>query len=436
MRYSFLTFLSLTFFLQCGFSQFWESKNSRFSNDSIAVWNISLVNENVIWASAFNVYEGSVGFNYEFTVSSDGGESFEKNEFFGIPDSLHLSYLHAVSADSAWIAMWGDTIGGNSIFSTSDGGYSWTAQSTANFYGTSAFVNIVYFFDSNNGICLGDPNNGYFEHYTTNDGGLNWTRVPVENLPEPLEDENGYNRGKSFDVTDGVVFYGTSKGRLLKSYDMGHSWIALDTDLDKISKLAFKDSLVGIVVGEGIQSKITFNGGQSWYDMAFNTEYYGGQIEFAHGTPGFWCTIWQGGEISGSGYSFNNGSSWTRMDSVFYTDIQFLHDEIGWAGGIANTFGEGGLFKWIGSLNNEIDYLRYPNLRIFPNPNSDFVMIENAEGLNFRLFDTQGTGILKQKIISNLQRISLDGIRAGVYIIEIVNIDNSFFEKCKFVKLK
>ncbi|MBN2681162.1 MAG: T9SS type A sorting domain-containing protein [Bacteroidales bacterium] len=416
-------------------AQFWETKNAGFANDSMAVWNICIVDENTVWASGFNIYEGSQTYSHQFTKSTNGGESFEPNEFSGLPDSLHISYLHAATADSAWLAMWGDSIAGSSIFFTSNGGASWHAQSTADFSGANAFANIVYFFDSKNGVCMGDPNNGYFEHYTTTDGGQNWVRVNSVDLPVPLSGEAGYNRGKSFDVVDGIIYYGTNKGRILKSSDMGYTWTAYDTDLDIITKIAFKDSLTGIIVGEGIQSLITFTGGISWYYMAFNTEYYGGQIEYAHGNDGFWATIWQGAGISGSAYSLNNGSSWTRMDSVFYTDIQFVNTDIGWAGGISGISGNGGMFKWIGVVENDVTINKIQSANIFPNPCTTNICISNAVNCQLKIYSNLGNIVFSERILEDFQNFELNSLEAGLYFVEIVNLRQKIITKHKLLKM-
>src|SRR5690606_35089027 len=83
------------------------------------------------------------------------------------------------------------------------------------------------FFDINNGITQGDPASGYFEIYTTTDGGTNWTRVPNANIPTPLSGEYGYNN--MFETVGDIIWFATNKGRLYKSTDKGLNWTVSQT---------------------------------------------------------------------------------------------------------------------------------------------------------------------------------------------------------------
>ena len=85
--------------------------------------------------------------------------------------------IHAFDYDTAWLVAYprsGNNIGG--IFKTSDGGVSWTRQDSAGYDSSSSFANVVYFWDQNIGFAQGDPINGEFELYVTNDGQIRWWR--------------------------------------------------------------------------------------------------------------------------------------------------------------------------------------------------------------------------------------------------------------------
>jgi len=413
------TFLILLFFCISNliYSQQWIKQDAHFSSDSIAVWNISIVNENVAWAAGYNIFNGSNSVCREFTRTTNGGETWIQGQFLNLPDSAIISYLFALNADTAWIACWNDTTGGKAIFRTNDGGLTWNAQPSAEFSSSGSFPNIVHFFDTENGICMGDPVDGYFEHYTTSDGGQTWSRVPSENLPDPLTGENGYNKGRSFDVAGNVVYYGTSKGRILKSVDFGNSWTVCGPEyLDKAYSVAFKDSAAGIAVDNEVQTYLTFNGGESWYDHMFNTEYWGGQLEYAHGDPGYLMTVWQGVN-QGTAYSLNNGTSWTRIDYLFYTDIQFLDTQTGWAGGKCDSLGTGGLFKWDGQGLGINDFQVDNELLIFPNPASFEVKIKTNEPAMINIIDLMGTSLYKDSVEAGITKINISNYQSGLYII-------------------
>lgn len=417
-----------------GIGQQWIKKNAGFSNDSIAVWNISMVSEDTVWAAAYNIYQGSQSVDLEFSRTSDGGNSWETGYFNGIPDSVHLSYLHAYNDQIAWLALWGDSTKGQAIYKTVDGGSNWVVQSSASFTDSMSFANVVYFFDAQNGICMGDPANGYFEHYTTSDGGINWNRVPSENLPESLTDETGYNRGMSFDVVHGIVYYGTSKGRVLKSSDFGYTWTVQEPEyMNKVLYVSFKDSLSGIIVGEGIQTQLTYDGGLNWYLPVFNTDYYGGQIEYAHADSGYYVAAWRGSGSQGSAYSTNDATSWTRIDSIPYTDIQFIDVHRGWAGGVSEPNGEGGMYKWRGDILSIDIFKRTIDIRYFPNPCDDFIIIDSNWTGEIQIIDYSGRTIACYYKENQHTSINVSTLESGMYLLMFLS-DNGVFQS-KIIKL-
>jgi photosystem II stability/assembly factor-like uncharacterized protein len=105
--------------------------------------------------------------------TTNGGTNWTVSTITGATGSTGSS-ISALDANTAWIA----TTGG--IFKTTDGGLTWVQQLTA------LPSNAIHFFDSNNGVCVADPNAGYWAIYTTTNGGTNWTRVPSANIPSPL----------------------------------------------------------------------------------------------------------------------------------------------------------------------------------------------------------------------------------------------------------
>ncbi|MCK7482834.1 MAG: hypothetical protein M0C28_41225 [Candidatus Moduliflexus flocculans] len=86
--------------------------------------------------------------------------------------------IAALNKDTAWITL--DDIASTAkggIFKTINGGTDWVKQATA-FPGSGGHPTKIYFFDASNGLCIGQPRNGYWEIYTTADGGTKWIRVP------------------------------------------------------------------------------------------------------------------------------------------------------------------------------------------------------------------------------------------------------------------
>ena len=161
----------------------WEEQASGFWEASRGINYIDAVDENIVWAAG---YDGSGASQpvQEFTKTINGGTLWEADAMFGAPTDGELAMICAVDADYAWVPLHSGNPQG--IWATTDGGDTWTQQTTALYSGTGAFPNVVHFWDVNDGWCQGDPVDGYYEMYTTTDGGTTWTRVPTEDIPAPL----------------------------------------------------------------------------------------------------------------------------------------------------------------------------------------------------------------------------------------------------------
>ena len=114
----------------------------------------SAVSENVCW--------GINTKNNQYVRTTDGGTNWTVATIDSASGSSGSS-IFALDANTAWVAMNNANYG---IFKTTDAGSTWTKQTTA-FPGTGGQPNDVHFFDANNGVCEGNPRNGYWEIYTT-----------------------------------------------------------------------------------------------------------------------------------------------------------------------------------------------------------------------------------------------------------------------------
>jgi len=109
--------------------------------------------------------------------TTNGGQNWTVATITGATGGF--ASITALDADTAWVC----NAGG--VYKTTDGGLTWDKQETA-FQDLNGNPIVIHFFDSNNGVCVGNPNNGYWEIYTTTDGGPNWIRVPSANIPAPM----------------------------------------------------------------------------------------------------------------------------------------------------------------------------------------------------------------------------------------------------------
>ena len=415
----------------------WTLQSSGFTNGYRGIQNISAVNEYVVWASA---YDGSFsnGQCMDFCRTIDGGESWQVGTV-NVPrsESYSISSISAVSDVEAWATIFvsanSRSLTGGKVAHTTDGGKSWDIQPTAVFNGRSAFPNTVYFWDSQTGVCLGDPNDGYFEIYTTTDGGNQWNRVPSSRIPASKRSEKGLVG--SFSVCGNTVFFGTSAGRLFRSVDKGATWTVAQTPLSDNFKLAFRDDDTGLISAISTNKYDVYrttDGGSGWEKVEPNDRFYISSFAYVPGTD---TIVSVGanpdGTVYGLSYSTDFGATFTNY-ADFYTDISMFT-----ALGIAPN-GKG---MWAGSLN----YSRYyggmwhrgitepilkstpiksvqantnENISVYPNPASDVVRIECKETIvSLELLTISGTTVVSKQVDATSCSLSVATLPKGVYIV-------------------
>ncbi len=187
---------------------------SPFVQGDDAMRYIYAVDDNI----AYSVPSKSAGIGKTTT----GGATWK---FIPLPDDYKnygVSMVYALNKDTLFIPVFSNTGTGNTyILKSTDGGKTWKQVLQGAEPGTS-FFNVIHFFDDLHGIVQGDPVNGDFEIYTTNDGGETWTRVDGANIPDALSGEYGtvgYYYGD-----DNNIWYFTTKGRVFRSLDKGQTW--------------------------------------------------------------------------------------------------------------------------------------------------------------------------------------------------------------------
>jgi len=143
--------------------------------------------------------------NPKFVRTTNGGENWNIDDVL-IPSGHVVRSIHAINANSALIAV-DDPTGSNSgIYKTTDSGTSWVKHDSA-FIGTGRHPVQIYFFDDNNGLCVGNPSLGYWEIYTTTDRGGNWTRVLQANIPPNALNDRTFNTTSA--ATGNCYWFGT-----------------------------------------------------------------------------------------------------------------------------------------------------------------------------------------------------------------------------------
>lgn len=311
---------------------------------------IDAVDTNVVWglASDRTSQQNPV---QEFTRTTNGGQTWTAGTITNAANH-GPSCIMALNADTAWVAMF-NVSGGGSILRTNDGGVSWTKQTTATFTAPNGFPNVVHFFNANEGFCMGDPNGGYFEIYTTADGGNNWIRVPQANIAANLTGEFGITDVYT-NFGDSTVYFGTNKGRIYKSADRGANWTVSSTPYTGyIGAITFRDANFGIACEADNATTstdliITNDGGATWNLLPTSSAGFTMKqsIRFVPGTDSTFV-ITSPYTIYGSAFSVDNGSNWRLMDNLIHSDCDFVNATTGWSGG-----GElnSPIYKWTGPM--------------------------------------------------------------------------------------
>lgn len=334
----------------------WVEQASGFWEASRGIDYVCAVDENVVWAKNYDG-SGAGAAVQEFTRTIDGGENWEADVIFGAPDEGDLAMIFGLDADHAWVPIHsGDPQG---IWATTDGGDTWTRQTTADYNGVGSFPNIVHFWDENNGWCQGDPVDGYYEMYTTTDGGNNWIRVPTENIPAPYSGE--YGVVGYYDVVGDTIWWGTANAyplRVFKSTDRGYTWTAADTPFDSGAYIdvRFKDQMNGLAMdktadGVGPIAE-TSDGGATWSLISYTGTCYNADFDYVPGTDNMYVStgvFTNDPLLQGASYSLDGGHSWTTWPEMEGTQLygtDWIEGGIGWAGSFNVDEYTGGIYKY------------------------------------------------------------------------------------------
>jgi len=349
-----LLFISLQ-----SFAQTWLTQATGFTTANRGITNVSIVNPNVVWASAYDG-SGSSAIVHEFTRTLNGGTTWTPG-VYNAPGITGYStaQLFALNKDTAWVIMYNGTSGGGKVIRTNDGGANWFVQPTATFAAPAGFGNVIHFFNANEGFCMGDPNGGYYEIYTTINGGTNWVRVPSANIPAPLSSSE-YGLTNSYTAVGNKIWFGTTQGRIYKSNNKGLNWTVATTPFSSsvyVNAIAFKDSLNGLAIGvtgttnAGIIK--TTDGGNTW--TMLTTGPTGGldaksTISYVPGTTGTYVigSIYSAGP--GTAYTCDDGANWAYIDNVQHSHTSFINSNTGFSGSFNTDAFTGGMFKWDGAV--------------------------------------------------------------------------------------
>ena len=432
-------------------AQFWTEKATGFTAPDRGLYSISIVDANTVWAEAHN-YDGQTEDTTikEFTKSTDGGNTWTPGTIdLGLDtNELGISSITATSPTTAWVsATTGATqLGG--IWKTLDGGVTWNKQTTAQFSDIDhSYANFVHFWDANNGIAAGDPENDEFEIYTTNDGGTTWTRVPAANIPDliiidvdpdplvtVLESEYGYEN--LYEVSGNTIWFGTDLGRLFKSTDKGLTWTAHQSEsVDfQFDNFTFSDTNKGLLTIYGLPIKLynTLDGGETW-NLVTTTGMSNTDIAYIPNTSTVVAGDWK--NPKGSSYSLDDGENWIPIDGVPHGTLKFLNSSFGFSGGLNTDATTGGIFKFTGIPLKAPSFDVKKQISAYPNPTNEILKLDSETSLikEASVFDLLGRQVYNSKFNANKVTLDLKSLQTGTYVLKVTS-DSGKSETMKIMK--
>jgi len=431
----------------------WTMQSTGFPQASVGIEYIHAANQNVIWATGFDGSGSNVKL-INYTHTSDGGATWTAGDLWSSYQTFSNAMIFGLDANTAWMPIY-DTLGtaGGRIVKTSDGGLNWVEQSTATFAGPGGFPNVVHFWSAEEGFCMGDPNGGYFEIYTTADGGDNWVRVPQANIPAFVSGEFGIVG--YYSVVGNTVWFGTNKGRVFKSSDKGLNWTAglvapswgtvyVDVDfLDLNHGIAHhRGNGAGVATGDKYE---TFDGGASWSLIVQTGPLYLSSFAWVPGLPNTMVATSGANDNPGIAYSPDGGHTWTDFDDTT-SMYQFLatawaDNTHGWAGywtDATNPATVGGMWNFTGTLTDILNIdPKEGGAKFYPNPgNGNFtcaiIGFENKD-VNISIYNAVGQKVyennVRQSLISFNEHIDISGLGSGLYVAHIQSGNKVITEK-------
>ena len=429
----------------------WQMQNSNFPANVLVV-HLSAVNNQVCWAVG-QIYPGNTTPYVGYIRTTNGGNNWICDTIPGVTNS-YLQQVFAIDADTAYITAYkllGTSGSSRGIYKTTDGGTNWNRQEAYN--SSQSGPGIMHFFDSQNGVVIGDPN---LETYTTTNGGLTWNPVT---MPTALSGEYTWIGNSRLIVSGDNVWFGTNR-RLFKSDDKGYNWTILLNETqyyDWTPSIAFQNSQVGIYAlkmgGTATDHIIrkTTEGGANWYTLSNSVldNIAPSSIQYIPGTSSTY--ILTGGRaptMRGTAVTFDAGESWTLIDTVGCYTINFSSDSVGWGSQFATNV----VYKYVGpkltTVEEEIiDLLPtgYMLSQNFPNPFNPSTTfrysIPTQSKVVIRVFDILGdeiaTLIDEEKSVGTYELTwNAANLPSGVYFYQLRAVDPSTSSGQGFVETK
>ena len=431
MKKKLLTLLSLAI-VSISFGQSWTTQNSKVPVSGAGLSRISIKDANTAWTSYYKA-SGSGSQNLKYVgITSNGGTTWTSKLISNLPSNALISDIQSIDSQKAFIVTAPESGAGsaNGLWKTENGGTSWSKITGV--FSVASFGNIVYFWDTNNGIVIGDPVNGKYEMYKTTDGGNSWSVLAT--APSQTEDDYGYVGGK---IVFGESMWLTSNtGKILHTKDRGLTWDSFIAPLEDFSgtdvngSMSFSSATYGLLVDNSSTLWYTEDAGENW-DIKASDSYFDGDIKYIPGSSNTFISTGANSASSsglGSAYSNDGGKNWTVIDSGLQRGTIGAYDcNTVWAGQFtSDAAGTGGLLKLDGGLPNcslavNDQVVSKVELKAVVNANT-LNIIASKEVKSVLVGDMTGRKLTEV----NSKNVNVSNLKPGVYYARVAYADGAF----------
>lgn len=212
----------------------------------------------------------------------------------------------------------------------------------------SVFYDAMQFWNTKEGIAIGDPTDGCISIIITRDGGDTWEKLSCESLPKGIEGEAAFAASNTNIAIVGEktwIATGGKASRVFYSPDKGKSWEVFNTPIIQgvsttgMYSIAFSDELNGFAIGgdytkpeDNETNKIrTEDGGKTWELVAENEEPdYRSCVQYIPNSNGEELVAVG---FRGISYSNDKGTSWKKLSNESFFTIKFINDSTAYAAG-------------------------------------------------------------------------------------------------------
>ncbi len=191
----------------------------------------------------------------------------QQNEDGKIPFAGDKTGISFLNEKNGWITGYEPVSGFVYLYSTQDGGKTWSAEDIQipARYKDMDFISMppLFFSDKDGFLPLKDGSSIVF--YSTADGGDNWSFTSEAALSE----KNNFLLYSFCDSKHGFV---TDGDTMLRTSDKGNTWekaaISLGPENPDIEKMIFTSGKIGWIIGKGYNILKTGDGGATWKETA------------------------------------------------------------------------------------------------------------------------------------------------------------------------